>query len=321
MKFPTKSILIFLLATGCWQLATDPVLAGSIGLSLAPPLVEANIRPGESVTAVFNLQNNSEKEQVFVARIVPFTPEDDSGHPVLKPNLTPEWLKYFSLKNDVLELGQPFSLGPNQNQELILQVKVPSRASLTDLYATLLVNSLVDDGTSGSTVGTAIGSNLLISISPISHPPALVKIIDFTPSPSSYLFRYGDTYIADNLKPIRFSAGTKNLGKYFTKTSGSLRVSSDDKAVFTQNLLPLNLLANGQRRLEGSPSGELVFNPQLIHLGLYQVSLDLRSDNSSSHSEITLLLLPLKFTILLILVVVPVFLIIKKRLSKQPQDI
>lgn len=268
--------------------------SASIGLSLTPSIFEANVKPGKTVTAVFTLQNLSEKETTFVARVVPFVPEGEFGQAALKPNLKPNWLKYFSLANNNLKLGQPFTLPPRGSQQLVLSTSVPPRASLADLYATLIISTTTANSLTGTSIGTVIGSNLLITVSPLKSPPALVKISRFVPTGNSYLFRYGDIYIADSLTPVYFTATARNLGKYFTKTSGVLRITSGEKTIALQELLPLNLLANSSRALEGSVSAEINFKPSPVVLGQFLASLDLRSENSSSHSEITLLILPLK---------------------------
>jgi hypothetical protein len=297
----TKIILfviqIFLLNFSASQLLgfLIPAHAASLGLSLSPSIVEVNIKPGKTITQAFNFSNQSDHDQTFVARIIPFTPGDSLGNPSLKPNLRPDWLKYFSLSNTDIKLDEPFSLGANQGTQIILTISIPSKAAYSDLYATLLVTSVVK-ATPGasSTFGAAIGSNLILTVSPQGNSPALIKITDFRPNKDSFLFHYADYYIADNLNPISFIAVAKNLGKYFTKTSGTLKIDQGNTNVATQVLLANNILANSERNLEGSPSGELIFHPTLISMGVYRASLDLRSPNSSSHGELTLLILPLK---------------------------
>ena len=275
-----------------------PVSAQALGLSLTPSLVEAVIAPGKSVSLVYQLTNLSAGPLTLVARVIPFSGSDASGQPILKPNQRPEWLKYFSLKNSQEQLNEPFALGANESRRLILSLDTPTQMAPTDLYAALLVStSLPEEGNqkqNNTAIGVAIGSNLLLTISPGSHPPTLVKIENFAPVPSDYFFRYGDYYFADNLLPIHFSAAAVNVGKYFSKTSGRLTVNRRGGPISVQNLLPLNLLASGRRSLEGSPSAELVFKPRLTDLGSFQVSLDIKSDNSNSQTEISLVLIPVK---------------------------
>ena len=296
MKFSTIGLIGLMGLTSL--IKPIPVSAQALGLSLTPSLVEAVIAPGKSISQVYQLTNLSAGPLTLVARVIPFSGSDASGQPILKPNQRPEWLKYFSLKNSQEQLNEPFALGANESRRLILSLDIPTKTAPADLYAALLVStSLPEEGKqkqNNTAIGVAIGSNLLLTISPGSHPPALVKIENFAPAPSDYFFRYGDYYFADNLLPIHFSATAVNVGKYFSKTSGRLTVNRRGEPTSVQKLLPLNLLAYGSRSLEGSPSAELVFKPRLTDLGSFQVSLDIKSDNSNSQTEISLVLIPVK---------------------------
>lgn len=278
--------------------ATPTNAQTALGLSLTPSLFEANIAPGKSVSQVYQLTNLSNNPVTLVARIIPFTPGAESGQPILKPNLRPEWLTYFSLNNSREQLNEPFALGANESRQLIITIDIPYKSTPSDLYATLLIStSLPEEGNqtqNNTAIGAAIGSNLLITVSPSSHPPALVKIENFAPDSSDYFFRYSDYYFVDNLFPVHFWATARNVGKYFTKTTGSITVSQNDQQVSIQNLISLNLLAYSSRALEGSPSGEMVYRPKYTALGAYQVSLDIKSENGTSRSEITLVLLPVR---------------------------
>lgn len=307
-----KSIIISIIWLCLLLPAAKIANAATLGISLTPSLYEANIKPGKTISSVFTFQNDSNQEQTFIARVIPFSPEDNRGNPSLKPNLRPEWLKYFSLSNADIELNEPFSLSANQTIQLILTISVPSKAASSDLYATLLVTSVVKDNReASSTLGAAIGSNLLITVSPMSHPPSLVRITDFSLTKESFLFRYADIYIADNLTPIRFTAVAKNVGKYMVKSAGTLKVEKNERASFTQSLLANNILANSERVLEGSPSGELLFKPALTSIGEYLAILDLRSENSSSHAELTILILPFKLGLAIIVAIIILVSVIK----------
>ena len=309
-----KALSTLLLTLFYLLLSTSVVRGQALGLSLTPSLVEAVIAPGKSVSLVYNLTNLGQSPVTLVARIIPMS-GDASGQPVLKPNQRPEWLKYFSLKNSQQRLNEPFALGANDSRQLILSLNIPYQTAPGDLYATLLVStSLPEEGNqkqNNTAIGAAIGSNLLLTISPSNHPPALVKIENFAPDSHDYFFRYSDYYFVDNFLPIHFSATAVNVGKYFTKTSGRLTVNHQGKPVWVQNLLPLNLLAYGSRRLEGSPSAELIFKPRPTDLGSFQVSLDIRSDNSTSRTEISLVLVPVRLLAGIIICLILLAVIIK----------
>ncbi len=294
-----KIFTTFLLPTCYLLLTTSSALAQQVGFSISPPVVEAVIKPGKSVTQIFNITNLSASDKIVVAKIVPFTPASNTGFPILKPGLQPKWLSFFSLANSYIKLNEPFTLEGESSAQLILKIAPPANATLNDYYATLILttNSTPEDSdqvTTGSLISATIGANILLTVNIMANPATIVRIRDFAPAPEDILFRWGDLFFADNLSPIRFRAAAENTGKFMTKTGGLVRVSRNNQAVSLVSLLPLNLLSANSREVQASPSGEIKFKPKFLDLGSHKVELDLRSENSSSHSEFTLVLLPLK---------------------------
>lgn len=317
----TTSLLILSFLASYLLSFPSAALAQSIGFSIYPPILETVIKPGKTITQVFTIQNLSDSDKVVVARVVPFVPEDETGYPLLRPNLRPSWLAYFSLANSIIQLGQPFNLAANKTEQLVLNVTIPGNAKETDYYATLILSTNLDQTANipgSSTINTTIGANLLLTVNTRANPPTIVRIRDFFPLARDILFRYNEVSFADNLSPIRFRAIAENTGRYLTKTGGLFRVSKNDQAVSLQSLVPLNLLANSTREVQASPSGEIIFRPHLTDFGPHKVELDLRSENSSSHSELTLVLLPLKagFGLLLGLILLTTILKITRKTTQ-----
>jgi len=293
---------VLLLITAICRLPTIAHAQQSIGFSIYPPVLETVIKPGKTITQVFTIQNLSESDKIVTARVIPFVPEDEHGSPLLKPNFQPSWLSYFSLANSVITLGQPFNFSAGKTDQLILSISIPANAKEADYYATLILSTNTEplesvSGVTNSAVNTTIGANLLLTVNTKANPPTLVRIKDFTIIPEDILYRYGEVYFADNLSPIRFRAVAENAGRFLTKIGGLVRVSKNNQAVSLQSLVPANLLAGSAREIEASPSGTITFTPHLTDFGSHKVELDTRADNSSSHSELTLVLLPIKVSL------------------------
>lgn len=306
-----------------WILSFPSIVrAQSIGFSIYPPILESVIKPGKIITQVFTIRNLSDSDKVVVARIVPFVPDGDSGTPLLKPNLKPGWLSFFSLANSFIDLGKPFLLPANKSEQLILNIVIPVQAEESDYYSSLILSTNLEEPNttqpSNSIINTTIGANILLTINQKVNPPTIVRVRDFAPYTEDILYRYGDVYIADNLSPIRFRATAANEGRYLTKTQGLVSVTKNKVPVSLQGLIPLNLLANSSRELHGSPSGEIVFTPQISNFGTHKVELDLRSENSSSHNELILVLLPIKVGLTLFLVMI--FMVTILALTKNPKQ-
>lgn len=275
-----------------------PVFAQSLGLSINPPIVEAVIKPNKSITQVFAIQNLSDLDLNLTAKIVPFVPGDEFGNPQLKLESTPDWIKDFTLANTFIKLNEPFVLKANSSDQIVLNISIPKDEVSRDIYATLILsNNQITNNQEGTNLTAAIGANIILTVSSIANPPTLVQIKDFSPIPHDYFFQFGDYYFVDNIRPITFQAKAENLGKFTTKAGGIITIEKNEKPVETKALIPINLLANSIRVLQGSPSGEISYNPKVTDFGKFKIKLSIKSDNSNSTTAINLYFVPLRIVI------------------------
>lgn len=271
--------------------------AQDFDLSINPPLLRVNIKPGKTITQVFKIDNNSPQNRTFVARIVPFTTSDDLGNPILDPSLQPSWLSYFSLANSEIKLNEPFEIKANSSEQLILSLSVPDTAPLKDLYAALLLSTYGNDISTnfqGTNVRASIASNLLITVSTQLSPATLLKITEFHPDAGSYL-RIGSLYFIDNITPVSFFASVKNDGDFTAETKGIFKIQKGSKdPVLLQSILPQYVIAKSERKLINSDDQDFNITPSASLIGLYQARIEIHSDNGNSVGQIDIIFFPVK---------------------------
>lgn len=301
--------LIFLLTIIFSLFLPTTIHAQDFHLSLSPSIVQVTIKPGKTITQVFNISNLSSSPVTLTAQVLPFTANNLTGQPQII-NSPASWTSYFSLINSDIRLNQPFSIPAQGKQQLVLHISVPNSLPTQDIYATLLLTSPENASNSITSVTGGIASNLLLTVTSIDHPHSLSDISQFQPH-SSILFKIGRIYILDNLTPVNFTATLKNQGHHLISTHGLFEIGRQDNTIHLQSLLPIYTLAHSQRQLLASPSGQLKFTPSLHHLGLYQAQLSVRAPNSSTNTSINLLFLPLKALLALILISLLLYTIIK----------
>lgn len=314
MKHFLLSLTIFLPL-----LLASPVQAQQLHLSISPILLQATIKPDKSITQVFNIHNLSDSPLTLTPQMVPFSSDNLTGQPQLQPQLQPDWLSYFSLINTNIHLNEPFTLAPQQKEQLVLNISIPSSALSRDRYVTLLLTSPEDSSSSFTSITGGIGSNILLTITPVADPHSLSQITHFQPH-SPLLLKIGNTYLLDNLTPVSFTAILKNQGSHLIETHGLFEIARQDHPIHLQSLLPIYTLAYSQRQLLASPSGQFNFIPSLNHLGTYQASLSLRALNSSADSSLNLVFLPIKAGLGLILSLILLYTIIKFNPSPQTNN-
>jgi hypothetical protein len=277
--------------------------AADYGLSISPPLLRVHIKPGKSITQVFRLENLSKSEKTLVAGIVPFTDADELGNPILNPKANTPWISYFSLANSSITLDKPFTIKSGSSEQLILSLSVPESAPSRDIYATLLIatyNNTIDDDFMGTSVSGIIGANLLITVNSQAFPDTILRIEDFKPQQGSFL-KIGNIYLADSISPLTFSAVVNNQGNYIAETKGVFRVTTRNKPIHLEGILPVNVIGNSRRQLLNTNGDAFEYSPSLTNTGLHRLSLEIQTDNSSTTGSIEIFFFPLKLTIGLII--------------------
>ncbi|KXK07694.1 MAG: hypothetical protein UZ21_OP11001000916 [Microgenomates bacterium OLB22] len=160
-----------LLTYGIWLLLmtcvlTRPVSAQQMSLSIYPPLIKATIKPSKSFIVAFTVKN--EGDPVFIKPLIrSFSPTGILGNIAIGSDA--QGPIQFSLDNSVISFNEPFFLKTKQSEQLLLRIRVPEGAPYGDYYYTLLAQTEQMPGLIGSHGATsiaAIGSTLLISVSP-----------------------------------------------------------------------------------------------------------------------------------------------------------
>jgi len=291
-------------------ISVSSVSAAGYGLSIYPPLLQVQVKPGKTLTQVFKIDNLTGDDKFFVARLVPFTQADLFGNPVINLQSTAPWLSYFSLANSSVKLGEPFLIKGNASEQLVLSLSVPENAPIEDLYATLLVSTYANTsgvGYQGSLVNATTGANLLITISSEAFPATLLHLEDLSIT-QGLVFHIGPYYLADNLTPLSFTASVLNTGDFRAETKGLFRITDrHGQPVYLEGILPVNVVAKTQRALLNDSGQAFSFSPHLGTLGPHQVSLAIKTDNANTENSLNLIFLPLKLTAGLILALIFLF--------------
>lgn len=322
MSKPIKASLLCYLVTSLLALTAPPALAQSVGLSIYPPLVQINIKPGKTITQAFNIAYSGPRQRTFVARIVPFTSRDTLSIPTLEFNQHPSWLTYFRLGNSRIALDQPFTLEPGQEDQLIVSLKVPNHAPEADLYAAIVLSSIAPAINTGNPQIEAGIAGLMIVSTTNSYPPTNnTSISAFKPATTPLFTLPGPIYVFDNLSAIAFSATAANSGPHARLIEGNFTVTGAT-GYWNLPLTESYLLAQSQKALTASGSSSLTYRPQITHLGRAVAALNLSGDRPVS-STLTIILLPIKAGVSTLLAIGIIYFVIRttNKKPKQPRPI
>ncbi len=302
------ALLIATLHFTLCTLRLDVANAQTLSLSLWPPLLEAMIRPGRAVTAVYKLTNNSDHELSITPQIFPFEPTGEEGQIRLRPAPPTSRLSssFFSFDSGE-KFGQPFPLPIGQTREMVLKIAIPPDNQEKDYYYTLLFASAEESlNPSGkeahSQAGsvTQIGTNILITVSQLGKPVLLGKIVSFS-APT----------IIDSFSGVEFNLVLENWGNTLWKPFGRIKATGLLKQSQEIKLKEQNVLAGSSRRLQIDP-----WRPRLP-LGPFKANLDfsLNEDGPKLFTQISFWYLPYKAVGLFCLFSLVIF--VTKRIKKR----
>ncbi len=275
-------------------------------LSLSPSQIEFIIRPGSGLTQAYQISNNSDDSIILNTKIAPFLPYGDTGS-VDYANITSDPNIIFSLNNADLQLGQPFTLPPHSQKQLVLKINTLPQTKPSDFYFTFFVyqspqisaNNLNITQTTGQ-----IGSHILLSLSPTEVPKTTGQIQKLSTQP-----QIKDVFFT----PITFFAKIHNDTDYFFKTTGKIVISKNSQIIKEIKLDDNNVLANYYRQISCNQQTCTLSPP--LWPGHYSASLELDSNLNIPPSSISFFVFPLSPLITIITAILIIFIFKKFRHS------
>lgn len=286
---------------------SSPAFAQTTSIAIWPPLLEATIQPGKSITQVYRLKNLGD-DTTITAYLKPFSPADELGHVKLQDSKPPS-TNFFSLLNANLDtLPVTFPLKAGQTQELVLKVKIPNDFSPSDHYFTFLFDSQTTGliGNSGTTTQASLGSNILLTISDDGQPKHSAKIEEFTVlqgkktlSGSELPVKVPNLHVLDSFSPISFLLRVKNTGNSRFKAIGQIELKNIfNKPIATLPIRQDNILANSTRKLQTTTNWSPVFP-----LGRYTATATITPQDSTNSltQPIYFIVLPYKALLVILL--------------------
>lgn len=222
-----------------------PVLAhaqaGSMSVSVTPPLIQLTIGPGETWSSTLKVVNNNAIEATYFASVVDFSAEGENGQGTFSPLIRkgPLSSNSYSLASWLLLASTSVSVPPGKSAELPFTVNVPVDAEPGGHYAAVLIGT--DPGAiqlQGPTMRIASYVSSLIFVKIRGETVEQGRIREFRTSESQYespaadfILRFENTGTT-HVKP----QGDIVIYNMWGKKRGELQVN-DDSGNFG-NVLP-----------------------------------------------------------------------------------
>ena len=333
-----KIILNIVFLTLIFYLLAPYSLAQQLTLSLSPPLIETIIKPGKAILIAYRLENLGDPA-IFRVNVFPFSARGDYGDMAIKNEFSGP--VRFSLDNSDIKMNEPFFLKTRASQQLLLRVRIPEGAPISDYYYTLLATSQPPpsiDGISSSQVKATIGSNLLITVTPTGQVQLNGKISSFEILPRFQFSFLGKTFrIIDSQDKIIVNSLVENLGENYLKPQGEIVLRGNFGETSKYEYVPKNILAHSKRLTQAQPSfipdcagktkEKMCLTPSTLiingfFIGKYQlsttVSFGVNSPNLYANTDFYAI--PIKFIIGIFVVIIISVIIVKKVKVEKTND-
>ena len=299
IKRLSEFFLLFFLYTLYFILYTSPVSAQQVSLSLSPSLIELAIKPGHSTTLRYKLNNIGDPAIVKIS-ILPFEAKDNLGNIKISNSLQSPM--HFELENVDIKFQEPFFLKNSGSEELFLGISVPDGTPAKDYYFFLLTESQPpppQEGVANIRAKTSLASNLLITVTKEGEVEIKPKISLFEIIPKNKINLWGFRLsLFTSFEKIPVVLVVENKGKNLIKPRGEIILRGPFWQSKRFEIQPQNVLAQSQRQTSLELPG--------LFLGGYKLSsaISFGEDTPTLFASTSFVVLPIKFTILITIVII-----------------
>lgn len=332
MKHILSNRIVHVLILGiCVLLASRPVFAQNLTLSISPPLIESAIKPGKSILIAYTVSNLGDPS-VLSSHVRPFSPNGVLGDIIVEGEF--EGPIRFNLENSDLELEDKFFLESNEGQQLLLKIRVPEGTPEGDYYYTFYIQNDLGRGLEGANAAQGlaqVGANILVTVTESGKIDVNGSIGILETQPRYALNLFGKKInIFESTDDVPVNLILQNTGRNVIKPQGEVILEGGFGETVRYPLLPANILSQSSRLAEASQSAQLrtpqskdpaTVTFQGFFVGGYTITADVNfgQGSESRQQSVSFIALPFKL-IIATLVAIIVSITAIKRINKDSSD-
>jgi hypothetical protein len=168
-----RSFLVFLtihlLAAPLFVLAqaSSDTRGNQMRMTLTPPLIQIGLSRGTEWKSSLRFVNSNPYPLTIYARVVPFTPDGETGNALLSPFADASQVSPDILAGWISIPKGPIDVSGDSTGELPLSIRIPENAPPGGHYAAVLVGTepgTIEKGKSGVAVGSMVTSLILVRV-------------------------------------------------------------------------------------------------------------------------------------------------------------
>lgn len=178
-------------------------------MSVVSPVVEIDADPGETITGILKLFNETSEPVFLQSSIESFTSDEVSGKPVFIPaEESGEYLKWINLSQEELIIQ------PKQLVIVPFELEVPDDATPGGYYSVVFWQGVEEGDDSQVAIGTKVGTLILLKVNGDINESGSVEDFKVVGNKNIYEF------------PVSFSFSFKNEGNVHLSPRGKITLTN-----------------------------------------------------------------------------------------------
>ena len=267
-KLPVPNIKIIgisigLFAIGLFAYLTLPAFAGAqsapgLDLTVSPPVIELNAKPGDKLTEKFRIRNNASSPVDLSLDVKKLSSDATSGEPIpAEPKSDDEFISWLKVDHNQIKAL------PKEWSDVTFTLDIPENAAY-GYYYVLRIQPQNQNRVNG--VGTTVkGEVYVVVLLNVLKEGAIAKgeLLNFTPS----------TFVSEYL-PVDFTAKITNKGNIHIKPAGNIFIRSfhqKDVAILNINDGHASVLPGGNRTFTTSWNDGFIVRTPVIENGVAKI--------------------------------------------------
>lgn len=226
-----------------------------INLTVSPPVIELNAKPGDKITERFRLRNNQSTPINLGIDVKKLSSDSTSGEPIpAEPTKDDDFISWLTVDPSSV------TVLPKEWTDVNFEIKIPENAAY-GYYYVLRIHPAQNEAVKGSGA-TVQGQVLVVVLLNVVKEGAKAKagLVSFTPS-----------IIVSEYVPVTFTAKVSNTGNVHVKPAGNIFIRSfhqKDIAILDINAGRQTVLPGGTRTFTSTWDDGFIVREPIIENGV-----------------------------------------------------
>lgn len=229
--------------------------AQGIDLTVSPPVIELNAKPGDKLKERFRIRNNQSSPVALKIDVKKLSSDTTTGEPIpAEPAKEDEFISWLNVD------PQDVTISPKEWSDVNFAINIPDNAAY-GYYYVLRISPATQDKVKGT--GTSVQGQVLVVV--------LLNVVKDGAKAKTELVEFKPNILVGEYLPVEFTAKVKNTGNIHVKPSGNIFIRSfhqKDIAILDINAGKQTVLPGGSRTFTSEWNDGFIVKTPVVENGV-----------------------------------------------------